>query len=120
MNVFKRGLCGLLVLTFLCLNLPQAAFCQDSRSSAKTDQKNITRHEPKIMATPEKDIPMVQAEEGKGKSGYLWVGLGAAVLLGVLAAAAGGGGGGGGDGDNGDNNGGESNTGDTGNITVGW
>lgn len=121
MNMFKRGLVGLLVLAFLGLNLPKAAFCDDALSSAKADKKNITRHQPKIMATPEKDIPMVQADgkEHKSKSSYVWIGLGAVVLLGLVAAAAGGsGGGGGGDGGNGDDN--QPAGGDTGDITVGW
>jgi hypothetical protein len=113
MKMLKRGLAALLVLTFLALNLPNGAFCEDSLPFSKAAKKNITRHEPKIMTTPAKVIPMVRAEEKeqKSKSRYLWYGLGAAVVLGVVAAGAGGGGGGGG----GDTPGEE-----TGNIAVGW
>ena len=113
MTMLKRGLTGLLVLAFLALNLPKGAFCEGSLSFAKADKKSITRHEPKIMTTPEKDIPMVQAEgkQKKGKTHYLWLGLGAAVVLGLVAAGAGGGGGGGGDTPPAES---------TGNISVGW
>ncbi len=100
----------MLVLTFLGLNLPRGAFCEDSLSFSKAAKENITRHEPKIMTTPAKDIPMVRAEEKKQKSKtrYLWLGLGAAVVLGLVAAGAGGGGGG------------DTPVEDTGNIAVGW
>jgi hypothetical protein len=114
MKILKRGLTGLLVLIFLSLNLPKGAFCEGSSPFPKAGQKTITRHEPKIMATPEKDIPMVPVGEKdkKGKTHhYLWLGLGAAVVLGLVAAGGGGGGGGGG---------GDTPTQTTGNISVGW
>jgi hypothetical protein len=109
MKMLKRGLAGLLVLTSLGLNLPKGALCEDSLLFSKADKKTITRHEPKIMTTPAKDIPMVLAKKKqKGKMRYLWYGLGAAVVLGVVAAGGGGGGGGDTPGEN------------TGNIAVGW
>ena len=112
MKLLKRGLTGLLVLIFLALNLPRGAFCEQSLLFAKADKKSITRYEPKIMATPEKDIPMIQVEEKqkKSKKHYLWLGLGAAVVLGLVAAGGGGGGGGG------DTPPAET----TGDISVGW
>jgi hypothetical protein len=111
MRMLRRGLTGLLVLTFLGWNLPKVAYCEDSLLFAKDGKKNITRHEPKIMTTPEINIPMVQVEgkEQNGKTKYLWYGLGAAVLLGLVAAGGGGGGGGG-----------DTPPADTGSIAVGW
>lgn len=110
MTLLKRGLSIFIILTFLGLNLPTAAFCEGSLLFARADKNHITRHEPKVMATPQKDIPMVQAEGKKGGKKYLWIGLGTAVLLGLVAAGAGGGGGGG------DTPPAEG----TGNISVGW
>jgi hypothetical protein len=110
MKMFKGGFSGLLILTFLSLNLPAAAQCEDSLSLARADKKHITRHEPRIMAAPEEDILVVQVEKKSGPK-YLWLGLGAAVVLGLVAAGAGGGGGGGGDT--------PPETG-SGNISVGW
>jgi hypothetical protein len=95
MKMFKRGFSSFVILTFLGLNLPTVAFCEGSSLFARVDKKHITRHEPKILATPEKEIPMVQAEGKKGGKKYLWIGLGTAVLLGLVAAGGGGGGGGG-------------------------
>jgi hypothetical protein len=121
MKMLKRGFAGLLVLTFLLFNLPKTVFCGDPLLFAKADKKTITHHDPKIMATPEKDIPMVQAgeKEQQGRTNYLWLGLGAAVLLGLVAA----GGGGGGDGGDGGGDGGgsdEPSSEETGNIEVEW
>jgi hypothetical protein len=112
MNMLMKGLSGFFILTFLGLNLPTSGFCEDSLLFARAGQKHITRHEPRIMTTPEKEIPMVQpeAKEKKGRTKYLWLGLGAAVVLGVVAAGAGGGGGGG------DTPAAEG----SGNISVGW
>jgi hypothetical protein len=110
MKLLKKGFTGMLVLAFLALSLPRVAFCDGSTLFAKADQKTITRHEPKVMTSPAKAIPLAQGEQGqKSKGSYLWIGLGAVVLLGLVAA--GGGGGGGDSGNNGD---------DTGSITVGW
>jgi len=109
MKLLKKGFTGMLVLAFLVLSLPRVALCDGSTLFARADQKTITRHEPKVMTSPAKAIPLAQGEQGqKSKGSYLWIGLGVAVLLGLVAA---GGGGGGDSGNTGD---------DTGSITVGW
>ena len=61
--------------------------------------KPITHHEPNSRTSPELDSPV------KKSGSLIWIGLGAAALLGGIAALAGGGGGsgGGGGGDDGDN-----------------
>lgn len=114
MRILKKCIAGLLVLSFIGLYLPKNSYCAGSGLFAKTDKKSITRHEPKIMSTPEKDIPLEKAAKEGEKKGFNWllIGAGAALVLG-LAAAGGGGGGGDGPGPTPADL-------DTGSITVGW
>jgi len=86
MKSVKRILAAALILLTVNLYLPRITIAEQHDSQAKTA---ITKHPPKILSTPEQEIPMV---EGK-KSKWTWVLLGVAAV-GVLAAAGGGGGGG--------------------------
>lgn len=94
MRILKKCIAGLLVLSLIGLYLPQNSYCAGSGRLAKTDKKSITRHKPRIMSTPEKDIPLAKAEAVE-KKGFYWllIGAGAAIVLGLAAAAGGGGGG---------------------------
>lgn len=97
MKPFNRFIACVLVLPALWLFLPNAALCAGKKPAAKADKKTITRHEPKVMASPEKKMTPEQAAQVKKKKPYwLWIGLGAAVTIGLVAALAGSGGGGGG------------------------
>ena len=100
MKSVKRILAAALILLTVNLYLPRITIAEQHDSQAKTA---ITKHPPKILSTPEQEIPMV---EGK-KSKWTWVIL--VGLIGAVAAAAGGGGGG---------DGGEDE--DSGDVTVSW
>jgi hypothetical protein len=65
-------------------------------------EQTLTKHPPKILSTPEEDIPKI-----KEKKTSSWTYLIGIVLIAGIAAAGGGGGG-----SEGGNN--------TGNVTVGW
>lgn len=115
MKLFIRCIAGLLVLSVMGLYCPEVSFCAGPGLLAKADKKMITRHEPRIMSEPEKDIPVAAATPGKKKkTPWLMIGLGAAAVIGLAALAAGGGGGGGGGGGN------EPEEPQDGTITVGW
>jgi hypothetical protein len=60
----------------------------------------ITHHQPNSRTSPELDLP------DKKSGSLIWIGLGAAALIGGIVAIAGGGGGSGGDDDDGDTTGG--------------
>jgi hypothetical protein len=110
-----KCIAGLLVLSVMGLYCPGVSFGAGSGLFAKADKKPITRHEPKIMSEPEKEIPVAAAAPTKRKkTNWLMIGLGAVAVVGLAAIAAGGGGGGGGGGGNGPD---ES---EDGTITVSW
>jgi hypothetical protein len=111
MRVFEKCIIGLLVTAIVGSAFPQSSFCDNKGKLAKPGQKNITRHAPVMMSTPEEEMTKAMAgSKGKG-SKWLWVGLGVAAL-GGLAAAAGGGGGGGSENPSSENS--------DGSISVGW
>ena len=95
MEAMKKGVGALLVLTMLALGIPDISYCGGKPLFAKAEEKTITEHEPKIMSAPEREIPKVAPEGGEpaGTRKYLWLGLGAAALIGLVAAVAGGSGG---------------------------
>ncbi|MGD9010243.1 MAG: hypothetical protein PVG41_20130 [Desulfobacteraceae bacterium] len=96
MKPFNRLIACVLVLPTLLLFLPTTAMCTGKKPSDKAGKKTITRHEPKVMASPEKKMtPEQAAQVEKKKPNWLWIGIGAAVVVGLAAALAGGGGGGG-------------------------
>jgi hypothetical protein len=112
-----KCIAGLLVLSVMGLYCPGVSVWAGSGLLAKADKKQITRHEPRVMAEPEKDIPVAVAGPGeRKKTPWLMIGLGA-VAVAVLAAIAGGGGGGGGGGGNGPE---EPEEPEDGTITVNW
>jgi hypothetical protein len=119
MEMLKKVMAGLLTLSVLVLYFPKIATAAQFRLLSKaSDQSTMTKHQPKILATPEENIPVEQVAADKKKSKkWLWITLGALALVGVIAAAGGGGGGGG---DGGGGGGGTSDTGDTGDVTVSW
>jgi hypothetical protein len=95
MKAFVRLIACVLVLPTLLLFLPRTALCAGKESSAKSGNKTITRHEPKVMASPEQVMtPEQAAQVKKKKTPWLWIGLGAVVVIGLAAAIGGGGGGG--------------------------
>lgn len=96
MQTFKKCISGLLVLSLLGFFFPAAAFCGGLSLLTKAEKKTITRHEPQIRSAPEQEIPMVAPEGRKKRSSmkYLWMGLGGAALVGLIAAIASGGSGG--------------------------
>jgi hypothetical protein len=108
-----KCIAGLLVLSVMGLYCPGVSFGAGSGLFAKADKKPITRHEPRIMSAPEKEIPVAAPTPTEPKkTPWLMIGLGAAAVIGLAAIAAGGGGGGGGD--NGPNGPEE------GTITISW
>jgi hypothetical protein len=114
MKSLNKCIAVLLVLPMIWLFMPRAAFCTGRVLYAKADNKTITQHEPKVMATPEKELaPGATVRDDKKKPNWLWIGLGAALLIGLVAAAGGGGGGDGGGNDPPPDE-------DNGDITVGW
>ena len=116
MKRLSKCIAGLLVLSVLGLYCPGVSFGAGSGLFAKADNKPITRHEPRIMSEPEKDIPVAAAAPGeKKKTPWLMIGLGAVAVAALAAIAGGGGGGGGGDGGGNGNNGQ-----DEGSITISW
>ncbi len=89
-----KCIAGLLILSVIGLYSPRISFCAGSGLFAKADKKTITRHEPKIMSEPARDIPVAAAKTTKKKkTPWLWIGLGAVAVIGVAAMAGGGGGG---------------------------
>ena len=114
MKTLNKCIAALLVLPMMWLFIPKAAFCAGRVLYAKADQQSITQHEPKVLASPEKElVPGISDQGEKKKPNWLWIGLGAALLIGLFAAA---GAGGGGD----DSGGNPPPEGDDGDITVGW
>lgn len=106
-----RCITGLLVVSVMALYCPGISFGAGPGLFAKADKKPITRHEPRVMSEPEKEIPVAAAKPGeKKKIPWLKIGLGAAAVVGLAAIAAGSGGGSG----DGDDNPQE------GTITVSW
>jgi hypothetical protein len=90
MGVLFKCITGLLVLSVMGLFSPRISFCAGSDLFAKADKKPITRHAPKIMAEPEKEIPLAVAGPGETKkTPWMWIGLGAVAVI-ALAALAGG------------------------------
>jgi len=81
MNVLNKCITGFLMLCLMGLYFPGKASCADSQMFVKTDEKSITRHEPKVMSVQEKEIPKVKA----GKK-YFWIGLGSLLVAGGAAA----------------------------------
>ncbi len=99
MKSVKRILAAVLILLMVNLYLPRITIAEQHDSQAKAA---ITKHPPKILSTPEQEIPTV---EGK-KPSWTWV-----LLVGLLAGVAAAAGGGGGDGGPGDGD-------DTGSIVI--
>lgn len=113
MDVLKRIVAAVVILTFLCLTFPQMIQAKQSYWLAQeTAPTKITQNAPEYLATPEQQMPL---EEKKSYFKTIFAVLGGLVLVGGLAAMAGGGGGGGGDGGGGDGDGGG-----TGSVSVGW
>jgi hypothetical protein len=120
MKTFNRFVACALVLPIVWLFLPTAALCVEKKTPSKAAKKTITRHEPKILASPEKQMtPEQAAKVKKKKPNWLWIGLGAAAAV-ALAIAIGGSGGGGGGGGGTGNGGSPENPEGEGDIVVGW
>ncbi len=99
MGVLKKFIIGSIVLSLVGINFPGTTICNAASLFAQADLDAITRHDPKILSSPEEDIPLKQSPKGekKGISKWVWIGLGVLAIGGIAAAAAGGGGGGGDD-----------------------
>lgn len=114
MKPFNRLIACVLVLPTLLLFLPSTVLGAGKKPPGKADKQTITQHKPKVMSSPELEMtPEQAAQVKKKKPNWLWIGLGAAVLIG-LAAAVSGGGGGGSDGSN------PPPSQDDGDVTVEW
>ena len=83
MNLFKRMLVGVLILSVLGLYFPRIV-----PAGGQGTTTPVTEHTPKILAPPEKEIPVEEVAKEK-KNTWLWVLLGA-VAVGGLAALGGG------------------------------
>jgi hypothetical protein len=117
MRVLFKCIAGLLVLSVMGLFSPRVSFCEGSALFAKAQKKPITRHAPKIMSEPEKEVPKAAATPGERKKvPWMWIGLGAVAVV-AVAILAGGGGGGGGNGNGPDP---DPPADDDGTITVEW
>jgi hypothetical protein len=102
MKPFNRFVACVLVLPILWLFLPTAVLCAGKKTPAEAAEKTITRHEPKVLASPKKQMTPAQvAKIKKKKPNWLWIGLGAAAVVALAVAIGGSGGGGGGDGNSG-------------------
>lgn len=108
MNMLKKAFMAVLIVSFLCLQLPGLALAGQSYRVAKTGQAGITKNPPSMLATPEVAIPVVKE---KGNTALKIIG-GLLLVGGIGALAAGGGGGGGG--------GGGTTPPSTGDVTVTW
>lgn len=79
----------LLILSVMGLYCPRVSFCTESELFGKADEKIITLHEPKSMSEPEKKIPVAATKTTKPKkTSWLLMGLGAAVLAGLVIFAS--------------------------------
>ena len=115
MNSLKRMIIALLILSTIGLYFPRTILAEQNHLYVeKAVTKDITRHPPEMLSTPEEDIPVVEVPKKK-MSKWVWIGLG--VLLAGGAAAVGGGGGGG---DDGGGNGDSTPPPDTGDVTIQW
>jgi len=103
--VYKRVYLGFLVLSIICFPYGTQVFAENA-NNIKT--KPITHHEPNSRTSPELDSP------DKKSGSLIWISLGAAVLIGGIAAIAGGGGGSGGGGDD------DGDGATTGNYEISW
>jgi hypothetical protein len=111
MRTLKKCIAGLLMMSIIGLHLPNAAFCGGAGQFATKNNKPITWHKVRTMSTPE-DIPVEKVQGGeKKRSNWLLLGVGAALVVGLVAAGGGGGGGGGGQVNPSSN---------TGNVTIEW
>jgi hypothetical protein len=63
MRALKRIITFWLFLSMLGINPPLAKLCSAASLFAQADLDTITRHEPKIMSSPEQDIPMAENAE---------------------------------------------------------
>ncbi len=86
MIILKKLISVTVILTFLCVYLPETVFAQ-----AETI-KRMTTHSVKISTTPEEKIP-VETIDKKKTNPWVWIGLGVGTLAIGGAAASGGGGG---------------------------
>ncbi len=101
---FKSLVIGFLVMSVIFLPFVPKVSAGNANIN-KT--KPITHHEPNSRTSPELNAP----DQKNGS--LLWIGLGAAALIGGIAAIAGGGGGSGGGGDDDDDS-------TTGNYQISW
>lgn len=105
MNLFKKTVVALSIISFFCLYSPRICLCRQNRIYAKAETSaSITKHSPEFIAPPEQRIPQripiipadtekpVETIEKPEKwKKWMWVGLGV-LAAGVLAGAGGSGG----------------------------
>ncbi len=114
MKPLSKCIAGLLVVTVIGLISPKTSLGADMRQFAKIDQKAITVHEPRSMASPEQELSSLAAKDlKKKKTNWLLVGV-TTVLVAGLVVAVGSMGAGGGSSDGG------SPTPDNGDVSVQW
>jgi len=114
MRISIKFIIGWMILSMVAINFPGRTLCNAASLYAQADLFDIkTRHEPEVLSTPEKDIPLtvVEKTEKKGFSKWVWIGLGVIAIGGAALALGGGGGGGDGASDGGDG---------TGDVSITW
>jgi hypothetical protein len=113
---------GWVILSMVAINFPGSTLCNAGSLYAQADLLDFkTQHNPEVLSTPEKDIPLTEVEkrDRKGLNKWVWIGLGVLAAAGA-ALALGGGGGGGDDGSGGVDGGGGSGSSGTGDVSITW
>ena len=111
MRMSIRFIIGWMILLMVTANFPDSTLCHAASLYAQADVFGTkTLHNPEVLSTPEKDIPLAKVEktEKKGFSKWVWIGLGVLAVGGAALAFGGGGDDGGG------------NDGGTGDVSITW
>ena len=107
-HILTKIILFILILSIASFNVPTGVF---AKQNVPKQNDRITINEPRVLTTPERDIPLRKPKMKFNK----WVWIGAGVLAaGAIAAAASGGS------DDSSDSSPSGNNGDTGEITIEW
>jgi hypothetical protein len=91
----KKGIvCGIVIICFICVQLPSSAVAKDVAADQGATQ--ITRNAPQFKTTAPEPIPTPKSKTKGKKSTLLWGLVGLAAVAGLVAAVMSGGSSGGG------------------------